>query len=71
MIPRKMVIAFVFSYVVLLILSIGSYQYSNYVYRRLCGVIKIQNETFKHLPPNSDTGELMAKEFVKLASKCK
>jgi hypothetical protein len=66
---RKLMIAWLVSYLLLFVGILGSYQYANLVAQQLCGVIQLSNDTYKKQPPPSETGKLMAKEFSKIIKK--
>ncbi len=79
MVKRRTVIAVITAFAVLFISNLASFQYANYVDRRsnqkLCGIITLNDETYKTFPPPSNTGKAFAKEFEKLRNdksyKCK
>ena len=66
---RKLVITWLIGYVLLLGLVLGSYQYTNYVFRQLCGLISNSDDVYKESPPPSSTGKNMAKEMDRLRNK--
>lgn len=69
MVPRKLVITWITSYVILLVLVLYSFQYTNHVFRQLCGVISISDDSYKAAPPGLATGILLAKEFDRIKNK--
>lgn len=68
-IPRKLIITWITINAVLFVGIIFSYQYTNYVARQLCGVIRISNNAYDANPNPSATGKTLATEFHKLAKK--
>lgn len=70
MIPRKLVIAWIVSFLCLLIGVIASFQYANYVDRRsnmrLCGVVTMYTKENIENPPASALGRNLGVEFLKL-----
>lgn len=69
MVPKKLIM-------VLLLITVGqfiaigaSFQYTMYVARQLCGVVKISNDSYKTHPPSSPTGQQLSKEFDRLTKR--
>lgn len=70
MIPRKLIIAWLVSTVVLMVMIIASFQYANYVDRKSnsywCGIVLLFTDTYKKKPPPTETGKILAHEFQNL-----
>jgi hypothetical protein len=58
-----------------LIMLIASLQYTNWVDRRSngawCGIVVLFNDTYKQIPPPTETGKVLQKEFIRLDDKFK
>lgn len=77
MLSRRLVYTWVASTVVMFVLILASFQYTNYVDRRSngywCGIVLLFNSTNQKEPPKTDTGRVLFKEFSKMRKgfKCK
>lgn len=77
MVPRKLIIAWFTTTLLLFGMFIGSFQYTNYVDRRSngawCGVVALFDDTYREEPPTTETGKRLAAEFPNLRKtfKCK
>lgn len=73
MVPRKLIITWIVSTIVLILLFLTSFQYANYVDRKSnrywCGIIKLFNDTYEKEPPNTQAGKVLADEFLRLYGK--
>lgn len=75
MVPRKLLITYITTTLVLFIGIIANFQYTNYVDRRSngfwCGIITLFDNTYDTNPPISATGATLAREFNSLNTKLK
>lgn len=77
MIPRKLIIAWITSTVVLFIMNLASFQYTNYVERKgnslLCGIVVLFDDSYTRVPPPPGRGQILAREFhrIRVGYKCK
>lgn len=69
MVPRRLIRTWLVSNVVMLLLIGTSFQYTNYVFRQLCGVITISDDSYKAAPSPYATGKLLAKEMDRIRTK--
>ena len=77
MVPRKLIITWFSTTLILFIMILFSFQYANYVDRRSnglwCGVVNLFDDTYKESPPTTDAGKSLAAEFdrIRKGFKCK
>jgi hypothetical protein len=73
MVPRKLLVTWVITTLVLFIAVVASFQYTNYVDRRSnrawCGTVELFTNTYKRTPPTTASGQILANEFVKLSQR--
>lgn len=73
MVPRKLIITWIVSTIVLILLFLTSFQYANYVDRKSnrywCGIIELFNDTYAQEPPTSQAGKVLSNEFLRLYGK--
>jgi hypothetical protein len=70
MVPRKLIVTWLSTTLLMFVLIAGSYQYTNYVDRKSnglwCGIVNLFNDTYKKSPPPSTAGQILAQEFIRL-----
>jgi hypothetical protein len=70
MLPRSLLIAWLISYVIIIIMFIVSMQYANYIDRKSnrawCGIVLLFNETYEKNPPPTEIGKMLEAEFKHL-----
>lgn len=76
-VKRKYLIAAGTAYICMMVMTVLSVGWANYVdqrsNQRWCGIVKTFNETYEKEPPPSDIGRILQVEFLKLRKdfKCK
>jgi hypothetical protein len=76
-IKRKFIVAWIVSYVCMMVMAIASIQWANYIDKRSnqrwCGIVNLFNETYVESPPPTEIGQILQIEFIKLQRdfKCK
>jgi hypothetical protein len=66
MIPKKLIMTWIISYVALIGIILGVAVWSN---QQWCGIVTIFNETYKTKPSPTITGQELASEFKKLQNR--
>ncbi len=77
LVSKRFVRSSIIAYLILFILVIASFQYTNYVERRSnriwCGVVVLFDDTYKKSPPPTEVGKLLAPQFARMVDsfRCK
>jgi hypothetical protein len=70
MVPRKLVTAWVVSFITMLVMVCATIQWAYYIDKRSnqrwCGLVKLFNEEYKKEPPTNDLGKNIAREMLKI-----
>ncbi len=66
MVPKKLIITWITTTIVLFIGFAGSIGFTIYNSQKLCGVVTLFNESYKNIPPTTDLGKEIATEMSKL-----
>lgn len=70
MVPRKLIIAWLVSFICLATMAISAIMWANYVDRRSnqrwCGIVVLYDDRIRTNPPTDDMGRKAALEFTRL-----
>lgn len=70
MVPRKLMIAWTASFIVMLIMTGSSIQWANYIDRRSnqrwCGLVSLFNQAYRDNPPTTILGKDIAIEMLNI-----
>lgn len=66
-VPRKMIVTWVVTNLLIFVLIFASFQYTNYTDRRSnkawCDIIAVSDDGYRMEPPTTPTGQLLARGF--------